>query len=108
MYSGGVPELIDGDVFRTIVPLELSFNGVNDNRHLNDNLNDKLNDNNEAQLILAFIKQKGEISTSQAAQIIDRSHSTARRVLLGLVDDDILAPSGANKNKVYHLKGDKQ
>ncbi|MDR2572042.1 MAG: putative DNA binding domain-containing protein [Oscillospiraceae bacterium] len=108
IYSGGVPELIDGDVFKTIVPLDLSFNGVNDNQRLNDKVNDKLNDNNEVQLILAFIKQKGEISTSQTAQIIDRSHSTARRVLLGLADGGILEPSGANKNKVYRLKGKKQ
>jgi ATP-dependent DNA helicase RecG len=107
IYSGGEPELVDGDVFKTIVPLDLSFNDVNDNQRLNDKVNDKLNDNNEVQLILAFIKQKGEISTSQAAQIIDRSHSTARRVLLGLVDEGILIPSGANKNKVYRLKGEK-
>ena len=31
MYSGGVPELIDGDVFKTIVPLSKSNYIISDN-----------------------------------------------------------------------------
>ena len=127
IYSGGEPELIDGDIFRTIVPLGLSVNGMNDNgilnNKMNDNLNDngivndkpndsgvvndKLNDNENNNRILVYISSiQGAISTAQAAQIIGCSHSTARRVLLRLVADGVLVPSGANKNKVYSLKGD--
>ena len=131
IYSGGEPELIDGDIFKTIVPLSLSVNGINDNEFLNDNLNDyvimndklndngvlndnlndKLNDNGvlndkeDYKRLLAHISITGAISTAQAAQVIGRSHSTARRVLLQLVADGFLVPSGANRNKVYRLKG---
>ena len=112
MYSGGEPELIDGDVFRTTVPLSLSFNGVNDKSFLNDNLNDKLflddklNENEDYKRILSYISTNGAINTAQTAQTIGRSHSTARRILLRLVDENILIPVGANKNKTYRLKSD--
>ena len=128
IYSGGEPELIDGDVFRTIVPLSLTFNGLNDKLVLNekmvlndklalddklndklvlnDKMNDKLNDNEVRKRIISFVNANGTISTAQAATTIGRSHSTARRVLLQLVDDSILDSTGANKNKVYRLKDD--
>jgi ATP-dependent DNA helicase RecG len=117
LYSGGEPELIDGDVFRTIVPLGLSFKNVNDNLNdkgiLNDNLNDKgilndkriLNDNEAHKRILAFLSSNETISTAQAATVIGRSHSTARRVLVQLVEKNILVPTGVNRNRVYRLKG---
>ena len=84
LYSGGEPELVDGDIFKTIVPLNLSFNKMNDNQILNDNLNDNqiLNDNKDRDCILAYIVQNGAISTTQAAQTIGRSHSTAHRILI--------------------------
>ena len=100
LYSGGEPELIDGDVFKTIVPLSLSFKELNDKTIVNDNLND----NEDCIRILAFLSTNGTISTAQAANVIGRSHSTARRVLLQLVDEGTLVPEGANKNKVYRLK----
>jgi ATP-dependent DNA helicase RecG len=76
IYSGGKPELVDGDVFKTIVPLSLSdrFNSVqlskngemsnstsnkmndndvmNDKMNDNDALNDKMNDNDGRSAIL--------------------------------------------------------
>ena len=106
IYSGGEPELTDGDVFKTIVPLSLSFNGMHDKSILNDKLNDKMNDNEDCKRILSFLSTNQTISTAQAAKVIGRSHSTARRVLLRLVDESILVPTGANKNKVYRLRGD--
>ncbi|MDR2719629.1 MAG: putative DNA binding domain-containing protein [Nitrososphaerota archaeon] len=116
LYSGGEPELVDGDIFKTIVPLNLSFKEVNNNTEIlndnqndkvndNQNLNDNLNDNSEdRKRILAYIVQNGVISTTQAAQTIERSHSTARRVLLQLVSENLLVSTGANRNKTYRLK----
>ena len=126
LYSGGEPELVDGDIFKTIVPLNLSFKEVNDNNEilndkvgdnqiLNDKVNDKVGDNQilndnqndnseDRKRILAYIVQNGVISTTQAAQTIERSHSTARRVLLQLVSESLLVSSGANRNKTYRLK----
>ena len=100
LYSGGEPELIDGDVFKTIIPLSLSVNKMSDNKVMNDNLGD----NEVCKSILTYITHNGSISTAQAAQVIGRSHSTARRVLVQLVSEDVLVPSGANRNRIYCMK----
>ena len=95
-----------GDVFRTIVPL----NGMNDNGDLNDKvddngiLNDNLDDNADYHRILTYAKSTGAINTTQATQVIGRSRSTARRVLLRLVAAGVLVPAGANRNKEYRPK----
>ncbi|MDR1308554.1 MAG: putative DNA binding domain-containing protein [Deltaproteobacteria bacterium] len=40
IYSGGEPELVEGDVFRTIVPLELAAISVTDNVEMSDKTSD--------------------------------------------------------------------
>jgi len=114
IYSGGEPELIEGDVFKTIVPLVVSNVGLNDNTtdnevlndKLNDNnqLNDKLNDNGDRKAILRYLAENGEISVATAAAIIGRSHSTARRVLLQLVNEGFVEAVGANRNRKYKAR----
>ena len=127
IYSGGEPELIDGDVFKTIIPLSSSncmmndsisnnhrmasdkTSGLNDNGILNDNLNgngglnDNLNGNDGREAILLHLKENKEISVSIAAKIIERSHSTARRVLLKLSDEGIVVATGGNRNRKYKV-----
>jgi ATP-dependent DNA helicase RecG len=103
IYSGGEPELIDGDVFKTIVPLSLSFKKMNTSVNDNGNVNDKMDDNADCKKILAYLAEKDEISTATAAKVIDRSHSTARRVLLKLVEGGVVVPVGSNRNKKYKV-----
>ncbi len=50
MYSGKEPELIDGDVFRTIVPLSLSLAQTSDKQAINL----KTSDNDHEQKIIAY------------------------------------------------------
>jgi ATP-dependent DNA helicase RecG len=102
IYSGGEPELIDGDVFKTMVPIALSNGIVSDK----SSASDKTSDNAHKQAIILHLKNHGEINAATTAKIIDRSPATARKVLSQLVNDDILVASGANKNRVYRLKGD--
>ena len=68
---------------------------------MNDNtiLNDILNDNDDDKQILIYISKNETISAAQAAKLIGRSHSTARRTLLRLVDENILESAGANKTR---------
>jgi ATP-dependent DNA helicase RecG len=118
LYSGGEPELVDGDVFKTIVPLGLSDDIMSDNEGVSDILSDNASDNegvsgilsdNEddntrRQKILAYISEHGSINTAEAAKIIDRSPETARRALSQLADEGIVVASGANRNRIYRLK----
>ena len=64
-----------------------------------------MNDTDDDKQILTYISKNETISAAQAAKLIGRSHSTARRILLRLVNENILESAGANKNKIYRLKG---
>jgi ATP-dependent DNA helicase RecG len=103
IYSGGEPELIEGDVFRTIVPLDLSLTGMSDNGNLSDKMSDNgnLSDKNPEDVLIAYIKGNGEITATEAAKIIGRSPATARRLLSQLVDEGAVVASGGNRNRKY-------
>jgi ATP-dependent DNA helicase RecG len=95
-YSGGEPELIEGDVFRTIVPIRLSDTKMSDNRAVSDK--------KYRGLLLGHLADNGEISAAEAAIIIERTAKTARRVLLQLVEDGLVVTTGANRNRRYKAK----
>ena len=106
LYSGGVPELIDGDVFKTIVPLNKSNYVLSDKLPMSDKMSDKLpmSDKSPRQMILAYIEEHGEINATIAAGLINRSPGTARRVLSRLVDEGDINAVGANRNRRYKLE----
>jgi ATP-dependent DNA helicase RecG len=104
IYSGGEPELIDGDVFKTIVPLSLSNGLMSDKHPTSDNLSDKMSDNSHHQAILAYVQRHGEINAKKTAEIIKRSPGTARRILSQLVSEGTLSANGGNRNRVYRSK----
>jgi ATP-dependent DNA helicase RecG len=110
MYSGGEPEFIEGDVFKTIVPLppltaldgEMSDNGgMSDKMSDNEEMSDKVSDNVHGQAIIAYLNEYGEISAVEAAEVIGRSPATARRVLARLAGDGVITATGANRNRRY-------
>jgi len=107
MYSGGEPELVDGDVFRVIVPLGLSDIEMSDNEEMSDKMSDKPSDDVEMsdkayrEAILAYLAEKGEIGAVEAGNLIGRNSKTARRVLLQLVGEGAVVATGANRNRKY-------
>jgi ATP-dependent DNA helicase RecG len=104
IYSGGEPELIEGDVFRAIVPLSLiSKRG---NTEISDKMsdNENLSDKNSRDALLSYLKGNGEVTATEAAMIINRATSTARRWLTELVNEGFVIATGANKNRKYRAK----
>jgi predicted ArsR family transcriptional regulator len=83
----------------------MSDNGKMDDK-MSDNVNDKhsVSDKNHRSVLLACLAGKDEISATEAAEIIGRSAKTARRVLLELVDEGVVAATGANRNRKYRMK----
>jgi hypothetical protein len=57
------PKLVDGDIFKTAVPLDLSFNKVKDT--LNDN--QILNNNKDRNCVFAYIVQNETFIATQVA-----------------------------------------
>jgi ATP-dependent DNA helicase RecG len=112
IYSGGEPELIDGDVFKTIIPLSLTNGFGSDKQSTSDKTSDKqitsdkTGDKTHQQAIFSYLAEHTEINAAITASIIDRSPGTARKILAQLVGEGRLIASGANKNRTYRLKGD--
>jgi ATP-dependent DNA helicase RecG len=97
IYSGGEPELIEGDVFRTTVPLNLSLTGMSDK--VSDKR--KMSDKRQRDALMAYLRSNGEITATEAAKIITRSPATARRLLAQLADEGLVAATGGNRNRKY-------
>jgi ATP-dependent DNA helicase RecG len=96
--NGGEPELIEGDIFRAIVPLSLI--GASDNAQVSDKTSDKTTRDK----LLEYLRGNGEVTVAEAAVIIGRATSTARRLLTKLVTEGIVVTTGANRNRKYKLK----
>ena len=110
IYSGKEPELTEGDVFKTIVPISLSDTSVSDNGNMSDKMSDKMSDNvkmsdnNYRSMLLECLLKNSEISATEAAEIIGRSAKTARRILLQLADEGVVTVMGANRNRKYKAR----
>ncbi|MDR1590213.1 MAG: transcriptional regulator [Oscillospiraceae bacterium] len=106
--NGSEPELIESDLFRTIVPLSLV--GASDNAQTSDKMSDKQktsdneSDKNTRDKLLTYLRGNGEVTAAEAAAVIDRATSTARRILTELVGDGLVVSSGANRNRKYRAK----
>ncbi len=105
IYSGGEPELIDGDVFKTVVPLDLSLTGMSDNGKTSDKMSDNgnMSDKPQKDILIAYLKNHGDINAQTAAQILDRAPATARRILSEMVSAELISAEGGNRNRTYRL-----
>lgn len=107
LYSGGEPELIEGDIFKTIVPLNLSL--AKPANQVSDNSSDKLGDKSESpelkflKKLTPYLEKNEWIETTTACEISDSPPSTARRHLANLARQGIMEARGGNKNRQYRL-----
>ena len=87
MYSGGEPELIEGDIFKTIVPLALSPTQMGDKMvdksKMGDKVADKRTDVTDEFLkqLLPYFEENEWIDTSIACEITNRPPTTVKRYL---------------------------
>ncbi|MDR0672035.1 MAG: DeoR family transcriptional regulator, partial [Oscillospiraceae bacterium] len=106
--NGGEPELIEGDVFRTIVPLSLmrASNNAQMSDKMSDNhrASDNVSDQTTRDKLLAYLRENGEVTAAEAAKVLARSAQTARRLLSELVATGAVIASGANRNRKYWAK----
>jgi predicted ArsR family transcriptional regulator len=54
--------------------------------------------------LLEYLRKNGEVTAAEAAVLIDRATSTARRLLTKLVADGLADATGANRNRKYKAK----
>jgi ATP-dependent DNA helicase RecG len=113
LYSGGEPELIEGEIFRTIIPL-----GLNTPASLADKLPIKVADKLPIKVAdkltaseMEFIKLLGQfldeyewITNAKAREITGKSEGSVKRFLRNLAGKDVLEIQGENKNRQYRLR----
>lgn len=105
IYSGGEPELVDGDVFKTIVPLSLSDTEMSNeatNVQLSDQINVQLN--KTEQTVLSLIAENPHLTLEEVAQSISKSSKTVQRCLDSLKKKKIILRVGARKDGYWEIQ----
>lgn len=114
-YSGKAPELIDGDIFRIIVPLddEYSYDVEMDKKldekfgknktqeEIKPNLKPNLKPNGNYALngkeIIAYIKANPQATQKEIAKAIGKSRATVQNTISALREKGLLDREGAKK-----------
>ena len=100
IYSGGVPEFKEDDIFRTVIPLRDAMSIVADKTPINA---DKTPINIE-ELIIQYLKENEYITNKIIKETYGIKDTKAKTVLRKLVTQNQIIPEGANKNRKYKLK----
>jgi ATP-dependent DNA helicase RecG len=112
LYSGGVPELIEGEIFRTIIPL-----GTNVPVSVADRLPIEVADRLPIEVAdrltageAAFLRQlarhfdeKEWLTNAEARKITEKTEGSVKRFLRNLAVKGALETYGKNKNRQYRL-----
>jgi ATP-dependent DNA helicase RecG len=108
-YSGKAPELIDGDIFKIIVPLDddysfdVELNKAQNKAQFKAQL--KLEDCSLAeQLILEFLSNNPDATQADTAKAIDKSRTSVQEAISKLKDMGLLEREGAKKNGRWIVK----
>jgi ATP-dependent DNA helicase RecG len=122
MYSGQEPELIDGDVFKTIVPLEPAEGYIRDKhgnivknnnsrtRNSTDKVTDKVTDKpprgkKEFLILLNEGFAEGQwFTNADVRTLVNVTEESAKRYLRILVKEGNLKARGENKSRAYCLR----
>jgi len=110
-YSGQDPQLIDGDVFRIVVPLDDSYSFDAEtgkkNKASHEAINDALSEATNEAIILEYLRQNPTASQTATALAINKSRSTVQRIVKKLTKDGLLDREGAKKNGRWIVKAGK-
>lgn len=86
VYSGGTPSLIEGNVFKALVPIEKKPTSSNDAAML---------------LVEQKINEKGFVTTVDLRDGLGITHKTAQRELAKLVENGVIQPVGNTRGRKY-------
>ena len=108
IYSGGEPELIEGDVFKTIVPIGARnvVNGtVNEPvSETHDPVNELVNEPVTPDKLLSLISINPQIKYDELANQIGVSRSTIKREIKKLRERNIIKRVGSDKTGYWEVK----
>ena len=121
IYSGGEPELIEGDIFKTIVPLNgigaVGFTGDSSDTQIAEKLPNRLAEklpNNVYKLLtpaeisfiinlMPFFDGSIWITNAQAREETGKSDGSVKRFLRNLTSKGVLESRGETKDRQYRI-----
>ena len=92
IYSGGVPEFKENDIFTTIIPLNAIVNAP-----VNEPLNAPVKLNNTQKFIIKLMKENNQITQIELSKKLKVNESTIKRNISKLKSYGILRRNGADK-----------
>ncbi|MCL2078598.1 MAG: putative DNA binding domain-containing protein [Oscillospiraceae bacterium] len=99
LYSGGEPELIEGDIFKTIIPLaKTSEKQANNERIQSSSTGEK------KLAIASYLKSHSKVTVAELTGIMNLSEGRIRAILLEMAKDGIIMKIGRTKSAHYVLK----
>jgi ATP-dependent DNA helicase RecG len=98
MYSGGEPELIEGDIFRTIIPMELSTTEVSDKVGdiEKDRVKGRVNDTQKN--IILMMEDNPKITAKELAGKLNINERSVRKNIKSLKESGIVERVGSAKS----------
>jgi len=107
IYSGSEPELVEGDVFKVIVPLG-DNDKVADTEKVADKVTDKLTSREKVFLksLLPYFAEHEWITNVTAREHTGGSEGSVKRFLRNLAEKQALEARGEKKNRQYRLKNE--
>ena len=99
LYSGGEPELIEGDIFKTIIPLPMTSEKQANNERMQAN-----NTSERKRIIRDYLKEHDQATAADFAEIFDLSEGRIRAILLEMAKESVIEKVGRTKSAYYVLK----
>jgi ATP-dependent DNA helicase RecG len=109
IYSNAEPELVEDDIFRTVIPLNnspiISTTSVGESMVEINNVGELITEaeNEFLKKIKLYLGEHEQINTATASELADKSVTTVKRYLKKLCDLKFLSSEGKTKNKIYKL-----
>lgn len=94
IYSGGVPEFKEDDIFTTIIPLNATVNAT---------VNDTVKLNKTEKAIIEFIRQNNSITQKELSIQLKVSESTIKRNTNKLKKKGVIDREGSDKNGFWKI-----
>lgn len=114
-YSGKIPEFMEGDIFRIVVPLDDSYSydfGTIENKSADkvpisaDKMPIKFYERDlseQERMVVDYLQTHDKITTSKAEELLGIKQRRAREILKEMTDKEVLLKCGAYKSTVYVL-----
>lgn len=102
VYSGAIPEFVDGDVFTTKIPLNTTMNEtVNDT--VNGTVKETVNLSETEQEIFDCIRKNNNITVKELVEMTGKGRSTIMRIIKKLKEQGYIVRIGSDKTGNWNI-----